>query len=74
MPVFVFQICFIFGHVNFAAGDGADRDEIEPSMEIVELMIDGGGAGEDAMNPVDFRRHDGQAVAKSYHTAAAPKN
>ena len=46
MPVFVFQICFIFGRANFTAGDGADKDDIEPSIDIVELMIDGGsGSG-----------------------------
>ena len=43
MPVVVFQIFFIFGHTDFTAGDGVDRDHIEPLMEIVELIIDRGG-------------------------------
>ena len=73
VPVVVFQIYFIFIRANFTAGDGADRDEIEPSMEIVELMIDG-GSGAEALNVVALRRRDGRAVATSYHTTAAPKN
>ena len=73
MPVVVFRICFIFGYANFTAGDGVDRDNIEPSMDIVELMIDG-GSGEEALNVAALRRRDGRAVATSYHTTAAPKN
>ena len=42
MPVVVFRICFIFGPADFTAGNGVDRDDIEPSIDIVELMIDGG--------------------------------
>ena len=42
MPVVIFRIWFIFGHVNFTAGDGVNRDGIESSMDIVEIMIDGG--------------------------------
>ena len=46
MPVVVFRICFIFGRADFTAGDGVDRDDIEPLMDIVELIIDGGsGSG-----------------------------
>ena len=45
MPVVVFQICSIFGRANFTAGDGVDKDDIELSMDIVELIIDGGGEG-----------------------------
>ena len=46
MPVVVFQICFIFGRARFTAGDGVDRDDIEPLMDIAELMIYGGsGSG-----------------------------
>ena len=41
MPVFILWICFIFGRANFIAGDRADRDDIEPSMDTVKLMIDG---------------------------------
>ena len=44
MPVVVFRICFIFGRADFTAGDGVDRDDIEPLMDIVELII-GGGSG-----------------------------
>ena len=42
MPVIVFRICFIFGCANFTASDGVDRYDIEPSMDIVEIIIDGG--------------------------------
>ena len=42
MPVVVFQICFIFGRADFTAGDRVDRDDIEPLMDIVELIIGGG--------------------------------
>ena len=46
MPVVIFRICFIFGGANFTAGDGVDRDDIYPSMNIVELIINGGsGSG-----------------------------
>ena len=46
MPVVVFRICFIFGRANFTAGDGVDRYDIDPSMDIVELMIgEGSGRG-----------------------------
>ena len=48
VPVVVFQIYFIFIRANFTASDGADRDDIEPSMEIVELMIDGESGSEGA--------------------------
>ena len=38
-----------FGRANFTAGDGLYRDDINPSMDIVELMIDGrsGSGGAD---------------------------
>ena len=58
MPVVVFRICFIFGLVNFTAGDGVDRDDIDPSMEILEIIIDG-GSGSGALTVVDSRRCDG---------------
>ena len=49
----VFRICFIFGRANFTSGDGSDRDDIEPSMDIVELTIDGGvGAGSEALTVI----------------------
>ena len=49
MPVVVFRIYFIFIRANFTASEGADRDDIEPSMDIVELIFYGesGSGGAD---------------------------